>query len=93
MLKHLHETNINAEKEEEKLDFDIEDVDNDHEFEEFPPIKPKRKKKKKRGFLGYILGAISIAIGAALTFCSGGLFATFGYGLIMNGVDLIMTNY
>eukprot|EP00761_Pharyngomonas_kirbyi_P008484 gb/GECH01008495.1/.p1 GENE.gb/GECH01008495.1/~~gb/GECH01008495.1/.p1 ORF type:complete len:1371 (+),score=208.87 gb/GECH01008495.1/:1-4113(+) len=55
------------------------------------PIEPPEK-DKKTGILGFVIGAIEIITGAALTIFSGGLVAAFGINLIIDGIDLINLN-
>ena len=45
-----------------------------------PPTRFKKIVKKKRGFLVFLLGGLSITVGAALTLLSCGFLSSFGIG-------------
>lgn len=92
MILGVIENNLNASKEEDKIYLEI-DQEIDEEFPELPNLTPKKKPKKSKGFLGYILGGLSILAGGLLMLFSGGLLASFGAGMIVNGIDLIIKNY
>jgi len=90
------ETNQEFKREgkEDKVLLEMEEMQMQNENPEIPKPRHKivSKPKKKRGFFGFLLGAISIVVGAAFTLCSGGLLANFGIGMIVNGLNLIKTN-
>lgn len=56
------------------------------------PKSYKKPEQKKKGWLGFILGGLSIIVGACLVLCYGGLLAAFGAQLVLNGLSFIKTN-